>query len=137
MHEQHDEPMVVVERGGGRATAFLIGLAIGAGAALLLAPKSGAETRADIARQARRARRSATRFAEDMRDRASDAYAAARSEVKHRARDVKVGVEEAIDDVKLRVDAGREAGKAAARAARQELHRRLAEARTEGDGEEG
>ena len=38
------DDVVVVERGGtGQVVAFLIGLTIGAGAALLLAPQSGAE----------------------------------------------------------------------------------------------
>jgi hypothetical protein len=41
-----------------------------------------------------------------------------------------------LDDVKVRVDAGREAGRAGARAAREELHRRLADARAKrGDDE--
>ena len=137
MEHDRDESVVVVRSGGRQVAAFLIGLAIGAGAALLFAPQSGEETRADIARQARRARKAATRMAQDVRERASDAYASARNEVRHRARDARRGVEEVIDDVRSRVDAGREAGKAGARAAREELHRRLAEARAEGDGEEG
>lgn len=115
--EHRDEPVVVVERGGsgGQVAAFLIGIAIGAGAALLFAPQSGAETRADLVRQARRARRGAERFARTVRDKAEDA----------------------IEDVKTRVETGRDAGKAAARAARDELTRRFAEARTEQhDGED-
>jgi gas vesicle protein len=138
MEQDRDESVVVVRRGGGQvAAAFLIGLAVGAGAALLFAPQSGAETRADIARQAKRARRAATRMAEEVRERASDAYATARREVRHRAADARRGVEDVIDDDKSRVEAGREAGKAATRAAREELHRRLAEAKADGNGEEG
>ena len=40
-----------------------------------------------------------------------------------------------VDGVKLRVDAGREAGRAAAKAARDELRRRLADAEPAGDGD--
>jgi gas vesicle protein len=47
------------------AAAFLIGGAIGAAIALLYAPQSGLETRADIKRTARRVRREAADLVED------------------------------------------------------------------------
>jgi hypothetical protein len=43
------------------------------------------------------------------------------------------GVEHAIDEVKSRVDAGREAGMAGAKAAREEYNRRFADMRAEKD----
>jgi gas vesicle protein len=117
--------------------AFLAGLAVGAGAALLLAPKSGAETRADIARQARRARVAAKELADQTRMRAASAYDSARTVARERMQDAKRGVEHVLDDVKTRVDAGREAGVAGARAAREELNRRLADMRTDRTEKEG
>ena len=56
----------------GRATVFtaglLVGLAIGAGIALLVAPQSGAETREALARRGRRLRRRGSNAWEDLRD---------------------------------------------------------------------
>jgi gas vesicle protein len=127
MLEDREEPAVVIERGGGQIAAFLIGLAIGAGAALLLAPQSGAETRASLVRRAKRARRAAEHFAGDVRDRAEDVYDTARDEVRRRVRETRRGAAEAID-------AAKEAGRAAAKAARVELQRRLAEVETHTDG---
>ena len=61
------EPAVVIERrSGGGAGLFLLGLAIGAGIALLLAPGSGEETRAALSRQARRLRRKARDLAASL-----------------------------------------------------------------------
>ncbi|HYV99247.1 MAG TPA: YtxH domain-containing protein [Gemmatimonadaceae bacterium] len=133
MTSEDRESPVIIERGGGQLTAFLIGLAIGAGAALLLAPQSGAQTRAAIGRRATRVRRAASRVADDLRERAEDAYESTRDGLARRARDAREGVEDVIDDVKSRVDAGRAAGRAAARAARDELQRRLADAAAERD----
>jgi gas vesicle protein len=135
--EQGDESVVVIERGGSPVAAFLMGVAVGAGVALLLAPQSGAETRADIAQQARRAKDAAGRAAGTVRDRTREAYSAARGEVGRRFSEAREGVEHAMDEVRSRVDAGREAGRAAARAARDELKRRMADAdaTAEPDGE--
>ena len=47
-------PYVIVERREIGVGPFLIGIALGAGVALLLAPQSGEETRRGIARRARR-----------------------------------------------------------------------------------
>lgn len=137
-YEDRDEPVVVVERGGAsghQVAAFLLGLALGAGAALLFAPQSGAETRAEIAKRARRVRRNAEEFAGTVRERAATAVDTARSELKRRTDEARDAVDEVIDDVKLRVEAGREAGRAGARAAREELQRRLADARSDRGGD--
>ena len=127
---------IVVERGGGQVTAFIAGLAIGAMAALLMAPKSGAATRRDLARYGKRARRVAERFAGDVRDRAEEAYDDARTDLRRRAHEARDAAEDVVESVKLRVDAGREAGRAAARAAREELQRRLADADRPRDGDD-
>ena len=55
-----NEPYVVIERESSTGIMpFLIGAALGAGVALLLAPRSGADTRRDIKRRANRVRRAA------------------------------------------------------------------------------
>src|SRR4029078_5987754 len=61
---EDDQPYVVIERRSeGGVGAFLLGIALGAGVALLLAPRSGEETRRDIKRRARRVRRAAENVA--------------------------------------------------------------------------
>ena len=62
-----DERVVVVEEQGANAVGMLLlGLAIGAGAALLFAPASGVETRARIEREARRAGRRVKEMTDDV-----------------------------------------------------------------------
>ena len=70
-----DEPAVIIERNSGGVGSFLLGVAIGAAAALLLAPQSGAATRRDIRRGARRARRAAGDIAGDISTRVTDTFA--------------------------------------------------------------
>ena len=78
MSDQGDqEPTIVVERkSGGGIGLFLLGLAVGAGLALLYAPQSGARTRADLRRATRRARRKAGALADAAKDAAGEARAA-------------------------------------------------------------
>ena len=114
--ELDDEPYLVIEKESGSVGSFLVGLAIGAGVALLFAPQSGLETRRAVARRAR-----------DTRDRA-------RTEVERRVSDARDVVEERIgrarDAVEVRrrqVERAVEAGRAAAVEARADLERRIAE----------
>jgi gas vesicle protein len=112
---EHDEfPYVVIERRSGGFGAFVVGALIGAGAALLLAPRSGRETRDEIRAGALR-----------IRDRAEDAV-----------RDVTDSVQETIGgvrgEVQGRIDAAREAfeaGRQAARDSRREMESRVREVR--------
>ena len=62
-----DDRMVIVEResGGSGLGALLLGLVIGAGAALLLAPESGEAMRARIRRETRRATSRAKEYVDD------------------------------------------------------------------------
>lgn len=66
------ESAVVIERRGGGMGTFLVGLAVGAGLALLFAPQLGEDTRAELARGARKIKRKARRFAEHTGDAARD-----------------------------------------------------------------
>ncbi len=81
-----DEPAVVIERRGADVSAgiamFLLGAAIGAGVALLMAPQSGDETRAELRRGARRLKRKARDLADQSREVVDDLQKQGRTAVK-------------------------------------------------------
>jgi gas vesicle protein len=117
--DERDDPTVVIERrSGGGVGLFVLGALVGAGLALLLAPQSGADTRDQMRRVARKWRRRAQALAEDGQELASELVETGR---------------EAVDDV---MKTGRRAardirktGKNAARDAREALEQRLAKHR--------
>jgi gas vesicle protein len=118
-----DEPAVIIERHSGGVGAFIMGVAVGAAAALLLAPQSGAATRRDLRRSARRARRAAQDIAGDVSTRVNDTFDHARERVE-------TGIDtarQAIELKKRQVSRAMEAGREAAQQARDELERRIAE----------
>ncbi len=108
-------PYIVVERQEDSGVApFLLGALIGAGIALLFAPRSGEETRETLTQGARRLRAAA----EDT------------------VRTVQESVTGAVDNVRTQVGGGVQrarhaidAGKSAARESRAEMERRIREAR--------
>jgi gas vesicle protein len=111
MRNQDEGPYIVIERdSGGGIGAFVLGALVGAGIALLLAPKTGAETQEDLKRQARK-----------LRSAAEDRVREAQRQLEERLGDVREGVQSRIDDVKEAVTAGR----SAATDARSDLERRL------------
>ena len=118
-----DEPAVIIERHSGGVGSFLLGVTIGAVAALLLAPQSGEATRRDLRRGARRARRAARDMAGDLGTKVSDTFDQARDRVEHGIDSAR----QAIDLKKRQVSRAMEAGRAAAQQARDELERRIAE----------
>jgi gas vesicle protein len=119
--EIDDEPYLIIEkdRGGGSVGSFLLGLAVGAGIALLIAPQSGEETRREIARQARRARDYADDVTDSVRTRIGDARDAVTSRVDR--------AKQAVDLKRRQVERAVEAGRAAAQQARADLERRIAQ----------
>lgn len=122
--DEDDGHYVVIEREGGAGIGtFLLGAAIGAGLALLLAPRSGAETRADIRRRARTAHDSASRVANDVTDKVSDTFQDARRRVEEQIDSAREAIESKRNQVRDAMDAGR----AAADEARLDLETRLAE----------
>ena len=56
MRDRDEIPYIVVERDGGGVGAFLLGAILGAGVALLLAPRSGEEIQREIKERAARLR---------------------------------------------------------------------------------
>jgi len=117
------EPYLIVERRDAGAGTFLLGLALGVGAALLFAPQSGEETRRGIARRARRAQEAAQDFVEDMSGTVADKFNDVRASVEERIE----ATLDAVDDKKRRVSNAYHAGRAAAREARGELEQRIAD----------
>ncbi len=104
---------------------FLWGMAVGAAVALLFAPTSGEELRSSIRSRARRLKDLAVEKAGELEEEVGERFQRARAKVVEEldaARDFADDTRHAAHDVAV-------AGKAAASTAREELERRLAEAR--------
>jgi len=122
-HFDDDDRYVVIENHSAGIGPLLIGIAVGAGIALLFAPRSGEATPRDIKRRAMRVRRAAEQVATDVADTVSDSFNDARRRVEEKldaARD-------AVDIKRQQVQRAMEAGRVAARQARDELEQRIAE----------
>ncbi|HEX9727770.1 MAG TPA: YtxH domain-containing protein [Gemmatimonadales bacterium] len=122
-----DQPVVVIERSNGGVGAFLAGLAFGAGLALLLAPQSGAETRELIRARSRKLRAEAGERLDDLHEAVETGYDHTKASIEAGFQKARQRIEEKRASAKDAVDAG----KAAVRTARDELERRLADARAE------
>ena len=118
-----DEPYVVLERRGNGASTFLVGLAMGAGIALLLAPRTGEETRREIKRRARHVAGVARDAAGDFSETVVDRYEQAKRGVEDRIESAKRTLEIRKHQATEAFRAGREA----AQQARQDLEARIAE----------
>ncbi len=105
MSDRDDAQYVLIERdSGGSFGSFVWGAALGAGLALLLAPRSGLQTRNELRAGVQR-----------LRDRAEDAVRSAQDGVTDRIDGVRT-------DVRGRVDAARDAFEAGRRVARETRH---------------
>lgn len=118
-----DEPRVVIEKKSGGLGSFFLGLAVGAGIALLFAPQSGEETRRGLARGARKVGRAAENAVGDVKEKVAETYESARQRVEEKIAETRDAIEMKRDQVQRAVQAGREA----ALQAREELETRLAE----------
>jgi|GEM_PF-218459 len=126
MRDYDDLPYIVIEkRSGGGVGSFLWGALIGAGAALLLAPRSGEETQEEIRERVRRLRDAAEDRVNEVRDTVSGTVSRTRYRIQDQIDAVRDTVDSKTDRAKHAVDAGRRAAKDA----RSELERRVAEAR--------
>lgn len=122
---EDDQPYVVIERNSESVGPFLLGLALGAGVALLLAPRTGAATRRDIKRRALRVRRAAETVATEVTDTVVDTF----QEARRRVEDQIDSARQVIDLKRQQVQRAMEAGRAAAQEARDELEQRIAESK--------
>ena len=121
MRPHGDEPFVVVQEKSSDVGSFLLGIAIGAGVALLLAPRTGADVRADIGRRVKKAKGNVTETFTDAREKVEERLERARALVEKRRRQVADAVE---------------AGRSAARDAHTELNHRLGDARAQAGDED-
>lgn len=111
MGDRHDIPTVVIERESGpNVGSFLIGALLGAGVALLLAPRSGKETQ------------------EELRTRAIELRGKAEERVRDASRQLEGRLDEAREGIQARAERVRDAvdsGRQAAVEARHELEDKL------------
>jgi len=124
MARHEDDEVVVVERGS-PVGPFLWGLAIGAAVALLFAPMSGEELRGELRQRGRKIRDVAVEKAEELEELMAESLHRAKDRVEERVETARRGVREGKQFAHDVADAGR----AAAGTARDELERRLADAR--------
>ena len=111
MRDRDEAPYIVIERdGGGGLGSFVLGALIGAGLALLLAPKSGEETQEELKERARKLRVVAEGRVRD-----------AQRQLEERLEEAREGVHARYDDVRDAVTQGRKA----ASEAREDLSEKL------------
>lgn len=122
-YEFEDHPYVVIEKRSSDLGSLILGIAIGAGIALLMAPKTGAETRRELKERARRVRDAAEGVAHDVVETVAETFDEAKDQVEERIDSARAQVEMRKDQVTHAIDAGR----VAARQARADLERRIAE----------
>jgi gas vesicle protein len=108
----YDEGYVIIERRTGNFGTFVWGLLLGAAAALLLAPKSGRETRQELTDSMHR-----------LRDQAEGKVREVQHSVSDTVQDVRRQFEEGMDTARRAVESGKEA----ARASRHEMERHIQE----------
>jgi gas vesicle protein len=114
MSDHDDTPYIVIERRSGGMGAFLWGAIIGAGVALLYAPRAGEQTREELRTGALRLKGRAEDTVRSLQDSVADTVDNLRGEVTDR-----------IDSARDAFDAGRDA----ARETREDLERRVRETR--------
>jgi gas vesicle protein len=95
------ERYIVIDRDhGGGVGSFILGALVGAGVALLLAPKTGEEAQAELRERARKLRETAEERVREAQASLEDRISAAREDLHGR-----------VDKVKDAVDAGRDAAR--------------------------
>ena len=122
-HDPDDQPYIVIEKHSGGVGNLLLGVVIGAGVALLFAPRSGRATRREIKRRAIRVRDAAEQTVTDVRDNVVDRFEDAR----RRVEDQLESARQAVDLKKRQFSRAVDAGRAAAEEAKLELEQRIAQ----------
>ena len=115
---EHDDVVYVVREQEAPLKYLFWGAAIGAGLALLFAPSSGTETRRQLRSKARRFRALAEEKYDELEDRVAEGSSRVREYV-----------EDGVEDLKIHAGELTDAVKGAGTTARDELERRLDEAR--------
>ena len=118
-----DDAYVVIERHSSGMSSFMIGLAVGAGLALLLAPRSGEETRRRLSQSAKRMQRAAQDAVGEVTEKVGETFETAKQRVEEKIEEARGAIDVKREQVHRAVLAGREA----AQQAREDLERRLAE----------
>lgn len=126
-HEHEEQPYIVIEKHSGGVGNLLLGVLIGAGVAVLFAPRSGQETRRGIKRRARQAGDTVVGAAQGVSDQVVDTFESARNRVEEQIESARLAVELKKQQVTRAVEAGRDA----AQQARGDLERRLAESKAQ------
>ena len=126
-YEFDEEPYVVIEKRDAGTGAFMLGVLAGAAVALLFAPRSGVETRAELTRAARRAQENARNLVDDVAESLGETIETARTAVERKVEEARGAVEVKRSQVTHAIGAGREA----ARQAREDLEQRIAETKAQ------
>lgn len=144
MADYDDSRYVIIERRSGTFAGFLWGAAVGAGLALLFAPRSGEQTRRELQDNARRLRDTAEGTVRRVQETVSDTLDDMRREVTERvdaAREaVEVGREAAREtraDLEQRVRDSQAAARAGVDAARRHTPEKTEPGATGGDVDRG
>jgi gas vesicle protein len=127
MRDHDESPYIVIEReGGGGIGSFILGALVGAGLALLFAPKSGEETQEEIKSRAIKLRDVAKERVRDAQHNLEGRMTTAREHLHARVEDVREAVEsgrkaavEARSDLEQKLERSKAAYRAGIEAARE------------------
>ena len=127
MRDRDEVPYIVIERdSGGGVGSFVLGALVGAGLALLFAPKSGEETQEELREQARKLRSAAEERVKEaqrqLEDRLDDAREGARSRYEDVCEALDTGRAAAVDargDLQEKLERSKAAYRAGVAAARE------------------
>ena len=115
-HQDHDEPYIVIEKHSGGVGDFLLGALIGAGVALLFAPRSGArDARRHQPSRARRRRTACATSRTGVTDQVVDTFETARSRIEEQIDTAREAIVIKKEQVSRAMEAGREAAHAGTR----------------------
>jgi gas vesicle protein len=120
---EDEEPYIIVENHSSGIGPMLLGLALGAGIALLFAPQSGADTRRLIRRKAENAKDAVGDLVDEVATTVTDSIGKARDTVGEKIDSARDAVELKKRQISRAVRAGRDA----AHEAREDLEFRIAE----------